>query len=227
MGYLTLLHLTAGHLGARANEPVAVKRMYKRRNTPTDANPGKWVLNRLTSADEHSKILMEANVLFWATSIMNFTYSFIYHFIQNSSELPLFKIPEIRFVRAGVAIVHDQTTEHRGQTWRLLWGTVSILSIPSREDGFYKFINNGARQDASELSEFLAFTQHGAVYLSDLQGDSAVFSGAEIFGDGNVPSAFNSFPEEHCCNHICRWLELPKLAASANSDARSVISTHS
>ncbi|KAK6972308.1 hypothetical protein R3P38DRAFT_2584639 [Favolaschia claudopus] len=162
--------------------------MYKRRKTPTDANPAKWLLNRLTSADEHSKILiMEANVLFWATSIMKFTYSFIYHFIRNSSELPPFKIPEIRFVRAGVAIVHDQTTA------RFLPKSHSNFYLPplylieerinEAKDGFYKFFNSGSavsidmtRQDASELSEFLAFTQHvqfykmkGAAYNSIFQ----------------------------------------------------------
>ncbi|KAK7041275.1 hypothetical protein R3P38DRAFT_349022 [Favolaschia claudopus] len=250
IGYLTLLHLTAGHLGARANEPVAVKRMYKRRKTPTDANPGKWVLNRLTSADEHSKILMEANVLFWATSIMNFTYSFIYHFIQSSSERPPFEIPEIRFVRAGVAIVHDQSTGPTTLKCSISRTYLIEERINEAKDGFYKFINNGSavpltmtRKDATELSEFLAFTQHvqfyktkGAVYLSDLQGSMQLLTdpqimtspligeGAEIFGDGNVPSAFNSFPEQHCCNHICRWFELPELAASADSDTRSVIS---
>ncbi|KAK7016027.1 hypothetical protein R3P38DRAFT_2637112 [Favolaschia claudopus] len=250
MGYLTLLHLTAGHLGPRANEPVAVKRMYKRRKTPTDANPGKWVLNRLTSADEHSKILMEANVLFWATSIMNFTYSFIYHFIQSSSERPPFEISEIRFVRAGVAIVHNQSTGPTTLKCSISRTYLIEERINEAKDGFYKFINNGSavpltmtRKDASELSEFLAFTQHvqfyktkGAVYLSDLQGSMQLLTdpqimtspligeGAEIFGDGNVPSAFNSFPEQHCCKHICRWFELPELAASTDSDTRSVIS---
>ncbi|KAK7041059.1 hypothetical protein R3P38DRAFT_3453108 [Favolaschia claudopus] len=193
---------------------------------------------------------MEANVLFWATSIMNFTYSFIYHFLQNSSKRLPFEIPEIRFVRAGVAIVHDQTTGPTTLKCSISRTYLIEERINESKDGFFKFINNGSavpldmtRKDARELSEFLAFTQHvqfyktkGAVYLSDLQGSMQLLTdpqimtspligeGAEIFGDGNVPSAFNSFPEQHCCNHICRWFELPELAASVASDARSVIS---
>jgi hypothetical protein len=55
---------------------------------------------------EHRWIIMEANVLFWATSIMAFT--FIPHFIDNTMHALPFVVPEVRFVHAGMAIVHDQ-----------------------------------------------------------------------------------------------------------------------
>ncbi|KAJ7146842.1 hypothetical protein C8R44DRAFT_758323 [Mycena epipterygia] len=39
----------------------------------------------------------------------------------------------------------------------------------------------------------------------------SIGDGAEIFGEGNLPAAFNAFPEQHICNKFCHWFELPAL----------------
>ncbi|KAJ6613391.1 hypothetical protein B0H10DRAFT_2222304 [Mycena sp. CBHHK59/15] len=159
--YLTLIHLAAEGLGTTPNENVAIKLMYVRRAKPTESQPDGWIINRLMPADEYRKIIMEANVLLWAISIMTFTYSFIYHFIRTSAH-PLILPPS------------------RSPTFDLF-----TLLIDEEHDGFYKFINNGsavplllptADKSVAAVAEFLSFTQHvqfyktkGMVYLSDLQ----------------------------------------------------------
>ncbi|KAJ6568516.1 hypothetical protein B0H19DRAFT_1348962 [Mycena capillaripes] len=241
-GYLTLMHLGTDGLGRQTNETVAVKRMYVRRAMPTEANPNGWAINRLTAPDEYRKTLMEANLLLWADSIMDLTYSFIHHSIENSAQPPPFEIPEVRFVHAGVAVVHRQITGPVTASTSTLCRTYLIEElIDEQKDGFYKFINNSSavplpsmNESVSALAEFLSFTQHvqyhktkALIYLSDLQGtlklltDSQIMTapsigeGVEIWGEGNVPAAFNAFPEQHVCNKFCTWFQLPSALATA------------
>ncbi|KAJ7868135.1 hypothetical protein B0H13DRAFT_2351628 [Mycena leptocephala] len=75
---------------------------------------------------EHRRIIMEANVLFWATSVMIFT-------------------------------------------TQLITGSTKLLTDP---------------QIMTALS---------------------IGERIEIFGDGNVPGAFNAFPEQNHCSGFCRW----------------------
>ncbi|KAJ7487093.1 hypothetical protein FB451DRAFT_1026091, partial [Mycena latifolia] len=185
---------------------------------------------RLIPADEFRKTVMEANVLLWAISIMTFTYSFIQHFIDNSPHNPPFDIPAVHFVRAGVAVVHEQAT---GPVINARARAYLIEELIDEEhDGFHKFINNGSavpvlttNKSLSVLADFLSFTQHvqfyktgGMVYISDLQGaysflapNFSIGDSVEIFGEGNVPAAFNAFKEQHVCNKFCSWFELPSL----------------
>ncbi|KAJ6586225.1 hypothetical protein B0H10DRAFT_2198072 [Mycena sp. CBHHK59/15] len=235
-GYLTLVHLAMDGLGTKPNEDVAVKRMYVPRSKPTDSDPKAWVINRRMPEDEFRKILMEANVFQWAISIMTFTYSFIEHFLEKSPNPPPFPIPEICFVHAGVALVHQQDAGPLGNKKATICRS---YLIEEEHSGFYKFINNGsavpvplpaAVPSLSALAEFLAFTQHvqyyksgGMVYLSDLQGTVGLLTdpqimtapsigdGIEIFGEGNVPAAFSAFPMQHVCNKFCHWFQLPVL----------------
>ncbi|KAJ6470314.1 hypothetical protein C8R45DRAFT_937223 [Mycena sanguinolenta] len=242
LGYLTLIHLGANGLGIKPNESVAVKRMYVRRAKPTESNPNGWAINRLMPTDEYRKTLMEANILLWAGSTMAFTYSFIYHFIQNSSHPPPFEIPDVRFVHAGVAIVHQQLSGSAVPVSSTICRSYLIEElIDEGQDGFHKFLNNGSavplpsmNKSVSALAEFLSFTQHvqyyktkAMLYLSDLQGTTKVLTdpqimtapsigdGIEIFGDGNVPAAFTAFPKQHICNKFCEWFELPNTGVTS------------
>lgn len=206
-GFLTLIHLTTDGLGQKPNEGVAVKRMYVRRSKPTEANPDGWSITRLMASDEFRKTLMEANVLLWAVSLMTFTYSFIDHFIQNSPHSPPFEIPQVRFVHAGVAIVHQAIAAPLAHNKSSIFRSYLIEEFINEENnGFYKFINNGsavpvqlpsADGTLSVLAEFLSFTQHvqyhktkGMVYLSDLQGEQLFFSNdvAADFGTKALPN---------------------------------------
>ncbi|KAJ7086293.1 hypothetical protein C8R43DRAFT_1142416 [Mycena crocata] len=239
LGYLSLIHLTSEGLGTTQNQRVAAKRMYVRRAKRTVRNPDGWALTRLTAADEFAKTMMEANVLLWAVSLMTFTYSFIDHFIANSPSEPPFDIPEVRFVHAAIAVVPEQVVGPVSNSKSTICRSYLVEElIDETRDGFHKFINNasavpvslvGSKQSLSIVAEFLSFTQHvqyhksgGMVYLSDLQGTSELLTdpqimtspsigdGIEIFGEGNVPSAFEAFPDQHICGKFCEWFQLPK-----------------
>ncbi|KAJ7438224.1 hypothetical protein B0H11DRAFT_1741714 [Mycena galericulata] len=181
---------------------------------------------------------MEANVLLWAGSLMALTYAFIENYIENSPHTPPFEIPQLRFVHAGVAAVHQAASGPPANNKSSICRSYLIEEyIDEEKDGFYKFINNAsavpiklptADSSLSLLATFLSFTQHvqyyktkGMVYLSDLQGSSKLLTdpqimtapsigdGAEIFGEGNVPAAFEAFPKQHICNQFCSWFKLP------------------
>jgi hypothetical protein len=188
-GYLTLVHLAMEGLGQRPNKGVAVKQMYVLRAKPTETNPNRWLVTWLMPVDEFCKTIMRANVLQWVVSIMTFTYSFINHFIHNSPSPPPFLIPNVRFVYAGVAVVHQQLAAPLASATASICHSYLIEEHINEElDSFYKFINNGSavplpftrvNKSLSVLAEFLAFTQHvqyyktsGMVYLSDIQGEN-------------------------------------------------------
>ncbi|KAJ6461124.1 hypothetical protein DFH09DRAFT_894450, partial [Mycena vulgaris] len=140
-GHLTLIHLPIDGLGTTPNALVAAKRLYRKR--ARKGNSDSWVLSRHSAADEYAKTLQEANLLYWGCSLMNFTYSFINHFIDRAAEKPPFPIPEIRFVHAGVAVVHDQavgTNVNNTSTMRRTYLLEEFIDT-DRED-FVKFVHN-------------------------------------------------------------------------------------
>ncbi|KAJ7348304.1 hypothetical protein DFH08DRAFT_698194, partial [Mycena albidolilacea] len=186
-GHLSLIHLPSQGLGTAPNELVTVKRMYRRRTQNTTT--GNWVMTRFLPADEHAMIIQEANLLYWASSLMDFTYSFIHLFLSNADEEPPFTIPQLRFVHAGVAVSHDQVAGNNISNTSSIRRTYLVEEFIEESDGFVKFVHDG---DANSLldtddpfyhiAEFLCFTQHvqyfktdGTVFLSDLQGMSLLF----------------------------------------------------
>ncbi|KAJ7841524.1 hypothetical protein B0H14DRAFT_3457471 [Mycena olivaceomarginata] len=117
------------------------------KNTGTSSNRA---VVRFAPADEYARAVQEANLLYWAASLMELTYSFIHCFLSKSSADPPFEILQLRFVHAGVA--EDYLVEE---------------FINESSEGFVKFVHNG---DANplldlddplyEIAEFLCFTQH-------------------------------------------------------------------
>ena len=41
--------------------------------------------------------------------------------------------------------------------------------------------------------------------------------GENLFGDGNLGTAFENFPTQHLCSKYCRWFKLRKLQAATNA----------
>ncbi|KAJ7729285.1 hypothetical protein B0H14DRAFT_3169237 [Mycena olivaceomarginata] len=228
-GHLSLIHLPEQGLGITLNQFLAVKRMYRSpKNTGTSSNRA---VVRFAPADEYAQTVQEANLLYWAASLMEFTYSFIHRFLSKSSADPPFEIPQLRFVHAGVAVSHDQAIGTNISNTTSIRRTYLVEEfINESSEGFVKFVHNG---DANplldlddplyEIAEFLCFTQHvqyfktdGTVFLSDLQGSASLLTdpqimtspkiadGRDIFGAGNVGNVFEKFPEQHICNTYCK-----------------------
>ncbi|KAJ7273843.1 hypothetical protein C8J57DRAFT_1040824, partial [Mycena rebaudengoi] len=81
----------------------------------------------------------------WAISIMDFTYSLVHQFIDNSPHPPPFQIPNIRFVHAGVAIAHEQTAGPVSSSKSTIVRPYLIEEFfDESKDGFHKFFNNGS-----------------------------------------------------------------------------------
>ncbi|KAF8166923.1 hypothetical protein K438DRAFT_1616380 [Mycena galopus ATCC 62051] len=207
--------------------------MYRRRTN--NGVTEKSVVTRYSPADEYAKTVEEANLLYWASSLMEFTYSAITRFVSKASTYPPFEIPQLRFVRAGVAVCHDQVTGSNVSNTSFMKRTYLVEEfIEGGSDTFIKFVHNGdatplldANDELYHIAEFLCFTQHlqyyktdKAVFLSDLQGSATLLTDPQImtssydsniFGDGNVSSIFDKFPEQHICNRYCKWFDLPKM----------------
>jgi hypothetical protein len=182
MGLLTLTPTATSGLGQNAREDVAVKRPYYRKN-----NGGKIMC--YTINDELRKVLVEANVMYWATSLLNFAQGFINRSLAASPIPPPFKVPQFRFVQSAVAITHDvvQGVSVSGATtMRAAYLLEELISIKANE-GFVKYVHNGNATPLPdiiddpfeyELARFLCFIQHiqyqktdGKVYISDFQGE--------------------------------------------------------
>lgn len=183
LGHLSLFHVRPEGLGNVPNHLVAAKRMYVK--WKKNADPHSSTIGRHPAADEYALTVQEANLLYWASSLMGFTYSFIHHAISQAATKPPFDIPELRFVHAGVAVAHDQVSGRRVADASSVHRTFLLEELIDTEtEEFVKFIHNGSAlplldpvDPLYKIAEFLCFTQHvqylksdGAVFLSDLQG---------------------------------------------------------
>ncbi|KAJ7767592.1 hypothetical protein B0H14DRAFT_2402736 [Mycena olivaceomarginata] len=197
---------------------------------------GNWVVSRFPYADEYSKTVQEANLLYWASSLMDFAYSAMALCVSNANKPPPFTIPQLRFVHAGVAVSHDQASGTNISNTSSIQRTYLVEEfIHSGSDGFTKFVHNGSANllvdhddPRFEIAEFLCFMQNmqyfktdGTVFVSDFQGMSEtlltdpqimtspkIAKGTNIFGEGNVGDVFEKFPEQHICNTYCKWFKL-------------------
>lgn len=174
---------------------VAVKRMYFRADVKgkkkavesVEESQTHYRIARYTFNDELKKTMVEANILYWATSLMSFTYSFIDSTIEAAKQPPEFNIPHLRFVKAGLAVSHEQRmTKEDGGPKAQFTKRAYLLEefIDERQDHFTKYIYNGSAvpiidhgDPDYELAQFLSFVQHvqynksgQMVYISDLQG---------------------------------------------------------
>ena len=186
---LMLLPLRCSGLGSQPNHDVVLKRPYID-NHPMEPGPP---FTCYTLKDESNILYREANVLYWAKSLLKMTYEFIDHAIDNSKVAPPpFEIPCVHFVDAGLLLAYSDvlvaTTERTSQSAKPI-GTVSTVylaeeRIPTLNGDFVKYIHNSDAApcgflDTTEdkIANFLAFMQHvqymktgGQVYISDYQG---------------------------------------------------------
>ncbi|KAG1785331.1 uncharacterized protein HD556DRAFT_1250036 [Suillus plorans] len=206
-GWLTLSPLSSSGLGSRAQQVVVVKRPFHR--PPSHAAGSSTLkISRYALADEHEKLLNESNVLYWAKSLLNFTYEYIDHCVNAAPSPPSFQIPRVRFVDAGIALAfshHSSNTQATSKQAPMadvkagMFSAVYLLeervtSDTPDDQTFTKFIHNkdyGPSLDEDEygydLAVFLAFTQHiqyakteGLAFISDYQGSTELLTDPQI-----------------------------------------------
>ncbi|KAF8200463.1 hypothetical protein K438DRAFT_2015721 [Mycena galopus ATCC 62051] len=99
----------SAHRGTTPNELVAVKRMYRQHSN--NAATEKSVVTRYASADEYAKTVEEANLLYRASSLMEFTYSAINRFLSKASTPPPFEIPQLHFAYGSLTNITIDDTD--------------------------------------------------------------------------------------------------------------------
>jgi hypothetical protein len=50
--------------------------------------------------------------------------------------------------------------------------------------------------------------------LLNFSTSSDIGNGQDMFGEGNLGVAFLNFPNQHVCNHFCKWFELAPTQAT-------------
>ncbi|KAG9311681.1 hypothetical protein JVU11DRAFT_7918 [Chiua virens] len=197
-------------LGSRSGQSVVAKRPYIRQENLE----GKPPFPRYVISDELDKLFREANVLYWAKALLSMTYTFVDCALAASDRPPIFDIPRLRFVEAGLALGYANTSGGGGpRSVSCKAGSVSTAYlveelIPDAEL-FVKFIHNGSCLPLIEpgepeynVAEFLAFTQHvqyvktgGLAYISDYQGSTSLLTDPQILTHPSVGEGSNIFSE--------------------------------
>jgi hypothetical protein len=197
-GWLTLTPPPVSGLGSVPRDEIVVKRPFHRVFSQAGGSTEAFKIGRFPVVDELPKLFREANVLYWASSLLQLTYDFIDHRRATSCPPP-FPVPRVRFVQAGLALAFVQGQAVIAAPSGKL-GSKSIMPglkpcpiraaylleelIDGGDDAFVKFIHN---MDADplldeldygyDLAVFFAFTQHvqyvktgGLAFISDYQG---------------------------------------------------------
>ncbi|KAG1894208.1 uncharacterized protein F5891DRAFT_1195475 [Suillus fuscotomentosus] len=174
--------------------------------------------------------LMESGLGSIAGQAVALTYAFIDRCITSSTESPLFEIPHVRFVDAGLALSYSQRGSKAPAKGGLKVGSscAGYLIEELIEGGhaeFVKFIHN---MDSNplldydnyryEVAVFFAFTQHvqyikmgGLAFILDYQGSTELLTHPQILthlsvnsiSPCNVDHIFHQ--KQHKCNKFCKW----------------------
>ena len=183
---------SASGLGRKPSEPVVAKRFYSKIIDDISVVPKVEKVKRYGARDDQRKVEAEANLLYWANSLMSLANSWIEAQItlrtNNGDPCPL-TIPRLRFVHGGVASVQAASgcnTSEPGKFFYQPQATYLIEEvIPSALGDFIKYVHNvdptpqlpSFAGPAYEIAEFLCFVQHlqywktdAMVYISDFQG---------------------------------------------------------
>ncbi|KAF8989827.1 hypothetical protein BDQ17DRAFT_1256491 [Cyathus striatus] len=190
---------------------------------------------------ELDKTLVEANVIYWVTSLLYHSYAFIAQIISTKGNLP-FDIPKIHFINAGLGIAQESIAVKAGVKAGTVHKAYLLEEFIDKSNGeFIKFINNGSAvpllekdEPLYQIAEFISFTQHiqyentGALIMTspyvlifmlctlsdcDNFGSRTLKDRISLFGDGNIGKAFDKFPNEHVCSKYCKWFSLSDLAS--------------
>ncbi|KAI6009123.1 hypothetical protein EDC04DRAFT_2906734 [Pisolithus marmoratus] len=184
MAQLTLLPLRDSGIGSSANHSIVLKRPYIG-DYPNEARPP---FTHYTLKDECNILYHKANALYWAKALLQMTYQFVDHAVEDALVPPPFEIPHLHFIDARLIFAYSDVLPTTGQSART-GSAVNVAYlveefIPMSSDKFVKYIHNSNAEPcflvdrkAEAIAEFLAFTQHvqyiktgGQVYISDYQG---------------------------------------------------------
>ncbi|KAI6002395.1 hypothetical protein F5J12DRAFT_894162 [Pisolithus orientalis] len=186
-------------IGSSPNDHIILKRPYID-NHPAEVKPP---FTCYALQDESNILYCEANALYWAKALLQMTYQFVDHAVEDTKVLPPFEIPCLCFVDAGLLFAYLDVPAETERGSGKLYKPSSIVNVAylveelipmSSDDEFVKYIHNGDAAPcflldtkAEEIADFLAFTQHvqyimtgGQVYISDYQGSGLLLTDPQI-----------------------------------------------
>ncbi|KAJ7278499.1 hypothetical protein C8J57DRAFT_1176389 [Mycena rebaudengoi] len=185
-------------------------------------------------------LMMEGTCLIWGGALLDLAYDVVTKKDKEFGVPPPFAVPDLRFVSACLAIEQISSSQPRVFL-------IEEHIDSKKEGKFRKFINNvnpvplfafhddnvADGVNDQTRGEFLCFTQHiqyikthGLIFVGDYQGGNHSLTDPQliskgslgyIFAEGNVPAAFESFPEDHRCNKFCQYYQLTSLKGSTTS----------
>ncbi|CAK5284617.1 unnamed protein product [Mycena citricolor] len=207
--YLTLTRLSDTPLGASPGQHVALKRMFRTRET----------LKRFDPVNEYEHTISEANLLFWGTAILRFTMGWIHNFIGKygapPDDLPIFNI---RFVEAGIAMVHEAAAAGSSSKTMSSLRRTYLLEELIGTGKFVKYINNNsATPVASSCASLNMFNMSKRMVLffsltCKIMTSPSLDGG--LFGGGNYGKFFEQFPEQHVCSRY--WHQRKQITVQSN-----------
>ncbi|KIK15798.1 hypothetical protein PISMIDRAFT_84359, partial [Pisolithus microcarpus 441] len=134
-------------------------------------------------------LFREANVLYWAKSLLKMTYEYIDRAICHATDVSIpdwiADIPRLRFVEAGLALAYASASKISTTSTGSVTGVYLLEEkIDCSNTKFTKFIHkvqysSRLKPDHTgfHIAEFLVFTQHvqyiktdGLAYIPDYQG---------------------------------------------------------
>ncbi|KAG2151647.1 uncharacterized protein EDB93DRAFT_1083073 [Suillus bovinus] len=215
-GWLTLFSahptILETELGFHLQQNVAVKHPFYKiypQGSNSSSMPSNFAIGQYIINDEMAKFFREANVLYWARSLLQFAYDFIDHSISCSTEPPPFDIPHLCFVNAGLAALYAQplpTTSHQKSKVNIPRSGYLVEELISGK--FLKYIHNMDCQ-------LLYIKTSGLAFISDYQGVHILFlnnqfineftvnGGKDMFWNGNIEVGVSKFEKDHICNKYC------------------------
>ena len=170
------------------NKTVCVKQLYRERSNGSIA--------RVPGREELGAFLVECNSLRWASILLDMTYQFIEDEMERRGKPDLkYPIPELRFVRAMVAIVMGSSPSDQKVFFVEEWIENSDGDEPDLLQ-FRKYVNNRIHSSCLPLSAsareesiayFLLFSQHVQwqkskmeAFVSDYQGAGRLLTDPQI-----------------------------------------------
>ena len=137
--------------------------------SPVVQCPGKVdITQRFTLSTDLCELFQEANILYWAKSLLDHTYTFVDAAIW------------LRFVGDGLAPVHSSVSKSATGVYlveeKIQCDPNEFVKLIHKRDFSPSMENN---EDAHDIADFLVFTQHvqymktrGLAFVSDHQGKS-------------------------------------------------------
>ncbi|KIJ52731.1 hypothetical protein M422DRAFT_128241, partial [Sphaerobolus stellatus SS14] len=155
----------------------------------------------------------------WSQATMAFTQDWVTHYLKRQEKAGTnIPIPKLLYVSSAIITFQELTSEK-----------ITLIAKQFMDGKFVKCIGNqdpipfqSLKGEERNIAKYLSFSQHlhyvesnSESFLSDFQGelhstskmltDCQCIANLDLFGDGNLDTAWREFPAKHKCNTYCSY----------------------